>query len=118
VKFLVDAHLPPGLCSLLILHGHDVLHTADLPSKNRTKDGIINQVSLDEQRIVVSKDTDFFYSHILQGRPWKLLLVTTGNISTRDLKELFSRNIVLIESALDVHTLVEIDRLSVRPIET
>ena len=89
------------------------MHTLDLPDKNVTKDGVINRISLAEHRVVISKDTDFFYSHVLQGRPWKLLLVNTGNISTRDLKALFTRNLPAIEKALQHHTLVEIDRLTV-----
>ena len=27
MKFLVDAHLPPGLCALLLAAGHDAIHT-------------------------------------------------------------------------------------------
>jgi predicted nuclease of predicted toxin-antitoxin system len=116
VKFLVDAHLPRGLCMLLARHGHDALHTLDLADKNRTKDGVVNQISLTDQRVVVSKDTDFFFTHLLQGRPWKLLLVRTGNISTRDLQDLFERNLTEIEAALDRYTLVEIDRAKVTPV--
>ena len=77
---------------------------------------MINQLSIDEQRVVISKDTDFFFSHLLQGRPWKLLLVKPGNISTRDLRALFERNLSAIEAALESHTLVEIDRLAVTPV--
>jgi predicted nuclease of predicted toxin-antitoxin system len=113
MKFLVDAHLPRRLCVMLAQHGHDTAHTLDLPAGNATKDRIINHLSFDEQRVVVSKDTDFFYSHLLQGRPWKLLLVKTGNISTRDLRVLFERNLPLIEAAFQTHTLVEIDRSAV-----
>ena len=116
MKFLVDAHLPRRLCAMLAQHGHDATHTLDLPAKNATKDRVINQLSFDEQRVVVSKDTDFFYSHLLQGRPWKLLLVKTGNISTRDLRALFERNLPAIEAAFQTHTLVEIDRSAVRPV--
>ena len=75
-----------GCAAVLAQHGHDAMHTLDLPARNATKDGVINQLSFDEQRVVVSKDTDFFYSHLLHGRPWKLLLVKTGNISTRELR--------------------------------
>jgi predicted nuclease of predicted toxin-antitoxin system len=88
----------------------------NLPAKNATKDQVINKISLAEQRVVVSKDTDFFYSHLLQGRPWKLLLVRTGNISTRDLCALFERNLTVIEAALQNHTLVEIDSFTVTPV--
>lgn len=116
MKFLVDAHLPPRLCALLTQHGHDAVHTLDLPAKNATKDRVINQISLADQRVVISKDTDFFYSHLLQGRPWKLLLVRTGNISMRDLCALFERNLSAIETASQNHTLVEIDRAAVTPV--
>lgn len=56
MKFLVDAHLPRRLCAILVQHGHDATHTLDLPTGNKTKDSIINQISVREQRIVVSKD--------------------------------------------------------------
>ena len=116
MKFLVDAHLPRRLCAVLEQRGHDAKHTLDLRAENATKDGVINQLSLDEQRVVVSKDSDFFYSHLLQGRPWKLLLVKTGNISVRELRVLFERNLSAIEAAFQTHTLVEVDRLAVTPV--
>jgi Domain of unknown function (DUF5615) len=54
MKFLVDAHLPLSLCAVLARHGHDANYTLDLPAKNATKDSILNQISLDEQRVVIS----------------------------------------------------------------
>ena len=48
MKFLVDAHLPRRLCAVLEQRGHDAKHTLDLPAENATKDGVINQLSLDE----------------------------------------------------------------------
>ena len=88
MKFLVDAHLPPSLCALLRAAGHEAVHTSVLPARNRTPDRIINDLSMRDQRVVVTKDTDFYHSHVLQRKPWKLLLVRTGNIRTRDLKKL------------------------------
>jgi len=78
MKFLLDAHLPPGLGALLQAAGHEALHTVELPAQNRTPDEVINNLSLKDQRVVVSKDTDFYYSHLLHQKPWKLLLVRTG----------------------------------------
>ena len=49
----------------------------------------MNALSLGEKRIVVTKDADFVQSFLLQGRPHKLLLVNTGNISNNDLLTLF-----------------------------
>lgn len=112
----MDAHLPRGLCVFLTRRGHDAVHTFDLPAQNATKDWVINQISIDDQRVVISKDTDFFYSHLLQDRPWKLLSVKTGNISTRELCALFERNLPAIEDALQRYTLVEIDRVAVTPV--
>ncbi|MGA3170217.1 MAG: DUF5615 family PIN-like protein [Chthoniobacteraceae bacterium] len=101
---------------MLAQHGHDAAHTLDLPTGNATKDGVINQLSIDQQRVVITKDTDFFYSHLLQKRPWKLLLVKTGNIFTRNLRVLFERNLSVIEAAFRTHTLVEVDHQAVTPV--
>lgn len=116
MKFLVDAHLPHRLCVMFGQHGHDATHTLDLPAGNKTKDLLINEISVREQRIVVSKDSDFFYSHVLQGRPWKLLLIKTGNISSQGLCVLLEQYLPTIETALRTHTLVEIDRSSITPV--
>jgi predicted nuclease of predicted toxin-antitoxin system len=59
MKFLVGAHLPPNLCKVLAQHGHEAIHTFELPSKNATKDSELNQISASEERIVISKDSDF-----------------------------------------------------------
>jgi predicted nuclease of predicted toxin-antitoxin system len=116
MKFVVDAHLPPGLCALLQAAGHDAIHTSRLKAQNRTPDEILNELSFREQRVVVTKDTDFYHSHLLQGKPWKLLLVRTGNIRTRDLKALFQTHLSAIVAALEQNSLVELDRQKVRAI--
>jgi len=114
MKFLVDAHLPPGLCDLLQAAGHDALHTSQLPARNRTTDRVINELSLREQRIVITKDSDFYHSHLLRGEPWKLLLVRTGNTRARDLKALFETHLSAIVTALEQNSLVELDWQAVR----
>ena len=58
MKFLVDAHLPKKLSELLKYKGFDSIHTLDLPNKNYTKDSEINQISIEEQRVLISKDAD------------------------------------------------------------
>jgi predicted nuclease of predicted toxin-antitoxin system len=113
VKFLVDAHLPRGLCAVLQAVGHDALHTSQLPAQDRTTDQVINELSVTDQRVVISNDTDFYYSHLLSQRPYKLLLVRTGNIRARDLKHLFERQLPTIVRTLEHHSLVELDRSAV-----
>ncbi|MDO9425156.1 MAG: DUF5615 family PIN-like protein [Methylobacter sp.] len=46
MKFLVDAQLPRHLAASLKWSGHDVLHTLDLPTGNRTPDWRIKAVKL------------------------------------------------------------------------
>ena len=113
VKFLLDAHLPPSLRQVFASAGHDAIHTLDLPDQNASRDGVLNRVSLAEQRVVVTKDTDFYHSHLLQGRPWKLVLVRTGNMGLKETKALFETHLPAISEALETCTLVEIDKQTV-----
>jgi predicted nuclease of predicted toxin-antitoxin system len=110
----VDAHLPPSLCDLLQSAGHDAIHTSSLPAQNKTADEGLNKLSLEQHRVLITKDSDFYHSHLLHGKPWKLLLVRTGNIRTRDLKTLFEANLSKIIAALEQNSLVELDRQVVR----
>ncbi len=114
MNFLVDAHLPLGLCALLKAAGHDAIHTCQLPAKNRTSDQFINELSIKEQRVVITKDTDFYYSHLLYRRPCKLVLVRTGNIRAQELKNLFELQLPTIIQALTNNSLVELDRVAVQ----
>jgi predicted nuclease of predicted toxin-antitoxin system len=116
VKFLVDAHLPPALCALLEAGGHEAVHASQLAAQNRTPDEVINELSLQERRVVMSKDLDFYHSHLLYGKPWKLLLVRTGNIRARDLKALFQIHLPTIIASLEQNSLVVLDRLNVQVI--
>lgn len=59
MKFLVDAQLPRRLTRWLQAEGHETVHTRDLPTGNRTGDATINELSLREQRVVITKDEDF-----------------------------------------------------------
>lgn len=88
MNFLVDAQLPRRMTAWLAAAGCNAIHTLDLPNKNRTTDDEINDVADWEQRVVVSKGADFVDGHLLRRRPAKLLLISTGNISNRDLETL------------------------------
>jgi predicted nuclease of predicted toxin-antitoxin system len=88
VKFLVDAQLPRRAVGWLTAAGCDAVHTLELPDGNRTTDAKIIEIADREQRAVVTKDADFVDSHTLHGRPAKLLLVSTGNLSNAELEAL------------------------------
>jgi predicted nuclease of predicted toxin-antitoxin system len=113
MKFILDAHLPRRLTFLLEQAGNDAIHTLDLSLGNRTSDSFINQLSLYEQRVVVSKDSDFVDSFLLRNEPWKLLLVSTGNIRNAELFTLFQANLKMIVEGFDNFDFIEINRTEV-----
>lgn len=108
MKFLLDAHIPPSLAPILRARGHDVLLCAELPAAHLSKDGALNEISLREQRVVVTKDTDFWHSLVLQGRPWKLLLVRTGNMRLRHFLPWFQQKLPEAEAVLQAGSLYEL----------
>jgi predicted nuclease of predicted toxin-antitoxin system len=110
MKFLVDAQLPKRLCVWLREAGHDVTHTLDLRLGNRTPDAAILDLAEHEHRTVVTKDDDFVQSHLISGRPEKLLLIATGNIGNTELEVLLRNNLASIIQALDGGKFVEINR--------
>ncbi|MCI0698179.1 DUF5615 family PIN-like protein [candidate division KSB1 bacterium] len=113
MKFIVDAQLPRRLAYRLRDAGHDALHTLDLPLANRTPDAVIKEISLRDQRVVVSKDGEFVDSLLVHGQVYKLLLVSTGNIKNADLERLFLKNLKDIVDGFAQFDFIEIDRLIV-----
>lgn len=87
--------------------GHDATHTLHLPLKNNTPDGAIRELSEREERMVISKDTDFLASHLITGSPRKLLVVRTGNIKNRVLLDIFRKHHGVIETYFEKADLVE-----------
>jgi predicted nuclease of predicted toxin-antitoxin system len=66
----------------------------------------------EEDRVVVSKDSDFRHGHLLRRQPRRLLAVVTGNVSNIDLLGLFSTDLERIVSALDESSFVELGAAS------
>jgi len=108
MKFIVDAHIPKKLSLFLKWRGFDSIHTLDLPDKNRTKDSQINQISIDEKRVLISKDLDFIESMLISNKPYKLIFISTGNITNKRLLKIFSKNIEKIVEYLNECRLIEI----------
>jgi predicted nuclease of predicted toxin-antitoxin system len=110
MKFLVDAQLPRRLVYRLREAGHDALHTLDSPNGNRTSDADINALSMQESRTVVTKDADFVSSFIVSRVPYKLLVISTGNISNADLEALLLAQLPALEIALASNDYLELTR--------
>ena len=112
MKFLIDAQLPRRLVAHLRQAGLQAIHTLDLPDGNRTSDRVINELSITEQYIVVTKDSDFVESFLLRREPRKLLLISTGNIGNDELERLFLSSIQKVIDAFDGFDFIELSRTS------
>ncbi len=58
----------------------------------------------------MTKDRDFLDSFLLRQQPYKLLLVTTGNITNSELVELFAKNLSQLADLFEQYSLIEINR--------
>ncbi len=110
IKFIIDAQLPKRLSDFFSDNGYDSIHTLDLENKNKTTDKKIIENSLQENRVVVTKDYDFLESFILKGEPQKLIIVKMGNISNDELIKLFSNHLDTIIKMIAGSNLVEIHK--------
>jgi predicted nuclease of predicted toxin-antitoxin system len=108
VRFLVDAQLPARLATFLNKRGHNAIHTSSLPAGNRSTDQQICTIADAQDRIVVTKDTDFRNSHLLSDSPRRLLIVTTGNITNDALLELVDADLEGIADAFEYGDFVEL----------
>jgi predicted nuclease of predicted toxin-antitoxin system len=109
MKFIVDAQLPREIARILKNRGFDAIHTDDLPDKEKTTDNNIREISVNENRVVISKDSDFIDSYFVKRIPPRLIIITTGNIKNKELFSLFSNNIDQIIELLNSCNLVEMD---------
>jgi predicted nuclease of predicted toxin-antitoxin system len=117
MKFIVDAQLPKSLARFLTEQGYDTLHTLDLPLKNATGDNYINQLSIQQQRIVISKDSDFYDSFMAKQEPHKLLYLTVGNMRNSELITLFTNNLSIIIKELQHGDIIEMSKTIITTIK-
>ena len=113
MKFLIDAQIPWRLAIQLQRGGFETTHTLDLPDGNRTSDNALIELSITTEAVLVTKDSDFVQSFLLKREPWKLLLVSTGNIGNDELLTLFERNIGQVVVAFESFDFVELNGTSI-----
>ncbi len=101
-----NAQLPPSLKNLFISKGFDCLHTLDLDLKNETPDSVINFISINEERIVITKDSDFLESFLLKKQPYKLILVKLGNTSKNEVINFFQNKFNEIIKRIESESLI------------
>ena len=115
MKLILDAHLPASLAQYF--PGHDVMHTSTLLEGNSTDDRIINQISILEDRALITKDSDFYYSYVATRKPKKLVLVKLGNMRLKELKAYFERNATQLITLLEEHSFLILEASKIRVLE-
>jgi len=114
MKFIIDAQLPYRLKNFLIENGYDAIHTVDLPNKNLTSDVEIIQFAEKENRIVITKDGDFFKYFLIHKIPKRILMITTGNIKNKKLLDLILANFEnIINYYINKKKIIELDNNSI-----
>lgn len=108
MRFLVDAQLPVKMCEILQKSGLDSVHVDVLPNGDETSDKDIASYADQNDLIVITKDSDFYHSHMILGKPKKLLLLTTGNIKNKALFDLIRNNAFKIKSLFETCRYVEV----------
>ena len=114
MQFLIDAQLSPLLKQVFINKGYRCIHTSELPKQNLTTDSDLNKISIEENFILISKDTDFFYSFLLHQKPYKLILVSTGNLRLSETRQLFEKHLDDLLSKIESNKMLEIDKNGVK----
>ncbi len=110
MNFLTDANLSQRLVDIFRDHGHQSIHTLDLPGGNASTDLAILQYTDEQNCIIVTKDSDFAASFWLKNRPDRLLLFSTGNINNKELEKLLIANFDQIISDLTNNRFIELTR--------
>jgi predicted nuclease of predicted toxin-antitoxin system len=99
VKFIVDNQLPVALAQYLRKRGFDCEHVLEAGLGDARDSEICRYAELHE-RVVISKDEDFFYLAKKSDAKIKFIWVRLGNCRTATLLAAFDRSWPRIESCL------------------
>lgn len=108
MRFLVDAQLPSKMCEILEDIGFEAEHVESLPGGDESTDREITLHADNNHFMVITKDSDFYYSHMILGEPEKLFLITTGNIKNRDLFDLIRKNAATLKELVKSSGFIEL----------
>lgn len=89
LKFLIDTQLPPLLADYFRHKGFDAVHTTYYEDGHLLQDVQIIDIAKKENRVVITKDNDFWDYFFVKGYPPDVILVELGNIKNADLLDVF-----------------------------
>lgn len=110
MKFLSDVHISYKTVKILQNFGYESIHVNLILDKWNTKDRDICKYADLNGFIVITKDSDFKDSFLINKTPKKLIKINLGNISNNILNKILSDNITLIKQLnLSDNFMIEID---------
>ena len=101
LQFIVDTQLPPSLAEFLRRRSLNATHVIDYPSGALTSDREIIKIAQREDRIIITKDSDFWDYFLVKGYPPSVLLLQVGNLKNSELFSLIDRR---LETILSIYT--------------
>jgi predicted nuclease of predicted toxin-antitoxin system len=115
VKFLVDNALSPQLSEQLKAHGYDSIHVRDLGLQS-AHDEVILARAADEDRVVLSADTDFAALLALNQRSEPSIILFRRETGRTPLKQLdlLLANLAAISPAVEEGSIVVFDETRIR----
>ena len=117
MRFLVDNALSPDIAALLTAAGHDAQHVRTLGLQT-AEDTVILHTAIDQDRVLISADTDFGTLVTLSSGPLPSVILFRHGVPRRpsDLAALLLTNLPSITDALESGALVVFrsDRIRVR----
>lgn len=73
------------LATYLIWKSFDTIHTTHFPEGHLLQDAEIRKIAIDEERIIITKDSNFPDAFFLKGPPPRIMYLRLGNMRNRDL---------------------------------
>jgi predicted nuclease of predicted toxin-antitoxin system len=99
MHFLVDVHLPISLSKFLDKQENCVCtYVNQILQKWHTPDSEISKYADENHMVVITKDQDFKTSHFINKTPKRIIRITLGNISNKDLLQFIEMHLQLILS--------------------
>ena len=105
MKLLLDANLSWRLTKPLSRQFGECIHVNQTILPKPAKDSEIWDYAAENGNIIITQDLDFLKLFLTRGFPPKILLLRTGNLSSKEAEE------VLIQAALSIKELAEKDNL-------
>lgn len=101
MQWLIDTLLPPSFAKYLLKLGEDAIHISNFPEGHLYSDKTIRKIAIETNRIILSKDWDFFDDFFILGHPPKIVHLQIGNCGNMELFSTFERNLFRIIELLN-----------------